>query len=62
MAARKRPAEAETGPEVMDAMQETPTLDRFFDRNPRTLTREDFLNKIKAERKLRALYIAKEQK
>lgn len=48
-----------TGPEIMDRMQETVTLNRFMERNPVTMTREDFKALLEIQRRDRALFIGK---
>lgn len=57
-------AEAEkeqpTGPEIMEAMGENPTLDKVFDTSPDKLTNEELWNYIDGERQRHAQFIEKE--
>lgn len=51
-----------TGPELATEIAQSPTLDKFFDRNPQTLTDADFRALIELERKNRAAYIEKKSR
>lgn len=50
--------EEKTAAEVMSEALQHPTLDAFLDRNPKTLTREDYVQLVDTLRKQRAIYIA----
>jgi len=54
-----KPSE-KTGVEIMDAMVQVPTLDRFFDNDPKTLTDDDLWELIGAQRAQRAIFMEKE--
>jgi hypothetical protein len=54
-----KPSE-KTGVEIMDAMVQAPTLDRFFDNDPKTLTDDDLWELIGAQRAQRAIFMEKE--
>lgn len=58
MAKAKEP----TGPELVKAMAEHPTLDEYFDRDPKTLTDEDLRRIIQVERQRREAFITKGEK
>lgn len=47
------------GNELIDVMAQYPSLDTFFDRNPRTLTDADLMSLVTRERAQRALFIEK---
>lgn len=49
----------EDGNAAVDVMAQFPTLDTFFDRNPRDLTDADLMQLINRERAQRALFIEK---
>lgn len=51
--------DAKTGPEMVDEIGKDPTLDSFFDRNPKTLSDDDLRALIEVERKNRAMFIEK---
>lgn len=51
-----------TGNEFIDEIGEEPTLDSFFDRNPRTLTDDHLRQLIEIERRNRATFIEKRNK
>lgn len=55
-------ADEKTGNEMIDEIAEGPTLDSFFDRNPKTLTDDDLRSLIELERKNRAMFIEKKGK
>lgn len=54
--------EPQTGQEAIDEIGKTPTLDIFFDRNPREMGDEEWLAVIEGERQKRALFIEKKGK
>lgn len=54
--------ERQTGQEAIDEISKAPTLDVFFDRNPKTLSDDDLRQLIEVERKDRALFIEKKGK
>ena len=51
--------EPQTGQEAIDEMGKAPSLDVFFDRNPRDMDDEEWLALIEVERKNRAIFIEK---
>lgn len=53
--------EPKDGIELVDEIAKEPTLDIFFDRNPRTLSDDDLRELIEIERRKRALFIEKKQ-
>lgn len=48
--------------DFIDEIGQDPTLNSFFDRNPKTLTDDDLLRLIEIERQNRALFIEKKGK
>jgi hypothetical protein len=54
--------EPQDGNAAIDEMGKEPSLDLFFDRNPRTLADADLMQLIEIERKNRALFIEKKGK
>lgn len=66
---RKQPVPANLapdGPAVMDAMQETVNLDRFYDRNPFKIKPRDYPKYLRqiveVNRRQRAQFIEKEER
>lgn len=56
----KTAAQARTGPEVIDVMQGTVTLDRFYDRNPWKEPDDTYLKRVvEVNRRQRTERIAK---
>ncbi len=53
-------ADAPKAADMVQAMVADPTLDAFFDRNPATLTDDDFRKLIEIERVRRAEFITAE--
>lgn len=53
---------AKEGNELIDEIAKEPNLDRFFDRNPKTLTDDALRELIAIERTKRALFIEKKGK
>lgn len=49
----------QTGNEAVDEMAKEPSVDMFFDRNPRTLTDDELRQLIAVERVKRATFIEK---
>lgn len=45
-----------TAAELMQKIADQTTLDEFFKRHPKTLTRQDYINKIEAQRRERARF------
>ena len=54
-------SEPQDGNAAIDEAAKEPSLDLFFDRNPREMTDADFRQLIEIERKNRALFIEKKQ-
>jgi len=52
----------QTGNEAIEEIAKEPTLDFYFDNNPRTLTDEQLRALVERERRERALFIAKKEK
>lgn len=52
----------QTGAEAVEEIGKEPTLDSYFDRNPKTLTDEALRQLIETERGNRAAFIDKKQK
>lgn len=52
-------AKEPNGNELIDQIGSLPTLDPFFDRNPRHFTDEQLLELIQGERQRRAIFIEK---
>lgn len=59
MAKSKTEPVEEDGNAAIDVMAQFPTLDTFFDRNPRTLSDADLMQLVLRERAQRALFIEK---
>lgn len=53
--------ENETATETIDRMVADPTLDKFFDNNPRTFTDADFRSFIAGQRAARAVQVLKKE-
>lgn len=54
-------SELQDGNAAIDEASEEPSLDFFFDRNPKTLTDDDLRLYIEIERRDRATFISKKQ-
>lgn len=53
---------AQTGNELIDEIGQEANLDRYFDRNPRTLTDDELRQLVEIERGRRAMFIEKKGK
>lgn len=59
-AAKKSTGKPMTGPEILTKMQDTVTLDRFYDRNPHRGDQTIYIRQVvERNRRDRALFIAK---
>lgn len=54
--------DSKDGNELVDEVGKEPTLDAYFDRNPRTLTDDELRQLIEVERSNRAAFIEKRSK
>ena len=55
------PDDEEDGNAAIDKIAAMPNLDRFYDRNPNTMSDEDFMELIRVDRQRRAMFIEKKE-
>ena len=47
------------GNDLIDEIGQDPTLNSFFDRNPKSITEDDWMQLVEIERQKRAMFIEK---
>lgn len=51
-----------TGSELIDEIAKEPSLDFFYDRNPKSLSHDEYVRLVEIERGKRAMFIQKKSK